>query len=85
MERHASNTTAAVIELKDKTISLREVKRRKGDQNNPVFNAVVISDLENRVGESLVPLNAMEQILNRLHPCHSFQIMRLQTVLAVKH
>jgi hypothetical protein len=81
MERHATNATAAIVEFKGKTIILREVERRKGDQNNPVVDTVVIPNLEIRIGKSLVPLNAVEQILNRLHPCHSFPTVQFQPIL----
>jgi hypothetical protein len=76
MKRHATDSAAAVVEFERKMVILREMKCRKGDQDNPVFDPVVISDLEIGIGEGLVPLDAVEQFLNRLHPCLSPLIAR---------
>ena len=67
MKRHAANSAAVVVQFERETVILREMKRRKRDQENPLFDPVVISDLEIRIGERLVPLDSVEQILNRLH------------------
>jgi hypothetical protein len=64
---HLADTPVGVVKFKHESVPFGQMKRGKGDQDYPIFDPVVISDLEVGIGKILVPLYAVEQILNRLH------------------
>jgi hypothetical protein len=68
MKRHAANLPDASVEFERKAVIFGKMNSRKGDPLDPVPDPVVIPDFEIGLGENPVPLDAVEQVLNRLHP-----------------
>jgi hypothetical protein len=81
MERHAPGLAAAVEEFEGKMIILGEPQRLERHLHDAVFDSIIITDREIGLGESWIPLDAVEHILNRLHACTSFGFAEFMAIL----